>query len=260
MNSPYFLFSSLLFLLVACSVPIESRNSSSNSTKDANNVVIVNSKNTTNHGSSNDKVIFKGENNIVEINNEGATFNTKNSNDVLIIEGNQNAVLVNQAGMTDTSENTNDTIYFKGDRVKSVFVSKSINSKQLDTINNSNYELQNLKSDDSVDFIFYSLDELILVPDLDSMITIGDAIDFYNSELKKDNLNALFKIGTFYQFGIGTNRNIFKAIECYEVAARNNHKEAQLTLGSIYKEGYLNVAINADKAEYYFKLAEKNRE
>lgn len=246
-------------MLCACSVSKESINSDSKPTKDPNNVVIVNSKNTINLGSSNDKVIFKGENNIVEINIEGSTFNTKNSNDVMIIEGNQNAFLVNQAGITDTFENSSDTIYFKGDRMKSEFVSKSIQSSQLDTINNSNYELQNLKREDSVDFIFYSLDELILIPDLDSMITIGDAIDFYNSELKKGNLNALFKIGTFYQFGIGTNRNMFKAIECYEVAARNNHKEAQLTLGSIYKEGYLNVPINTDKAEYYFKLASQNR-
>jgi len=260
MKSTFYLFSVILLTQCACSVVKQTKNIPSNSTKDANNVVIVNSKNTINLGSSNDKVIFKGENNIVEINNEGSTFNTKNSNDVLIIEGNQNAVLVNQAGITETSENTNDTIYFKGDRVKSEFVSKSIKSSQLDTINNSNYALQNLKSEDSVDFIFYSLDELILVPDLDSMITIGDAIDFYNSELKKGNLNALFKIGTFYQFGIGTNRNIFKAIECFEEAARNNHKVAQITLGTIYKEGYLNVVKNADKAEYYFKLAEKNRE
>ncbi|NBR16197.1 MAG: sel1 repeat family protein [Crocinitomicaceae bacterium] len=267
MKSTLFIFLCSLFMLCACSVAKESRNSDSKPTKDPNNVVIVNSKNALNFGSSNDKVIFKGENNIVEINNEGATFNSKNSNDVMIIEGNQNVVSVNQAGVTDTSEDSHDTTYINGNRMRKEFIAKDVLDAQILhrksdglTVTNSNISKQIIQQDDDDEPFFFAADELIFVPELDSLITIGEAIDFYNSETLKRNMEAYYKLGTFYQFGVGTKRNIPKALEYFEIAARNNHVTAQYTLGTIYKNGIMGVPPNAEKANYYFKLAAKNGE
>lgn len=254
-------------MLCACSVAKESRNSDSKPTKDPNNVVIVNSKNALDFGSSNDKVIFKGENNIVEINNEGSTFNSKNSNNVMIVEGDQNAVLVNQAGITDTSGNSHDTTIVKGDRLRREYSAKAVLDAKLlhqksssDSITNASIKKQYIPQNDDDESVFFAADELIFVPELDSLVTIGEAIDYYNSETLKRNMEAYYKLGTFYQFGVGTKRNIPKALEYFEIAARNNHVVAQYTLGSIYKDGFMSVLPNAEKAEYYFKLAAKNGE
>lgn len=266
MKSTFYLFSVILLTLCACSVAKQTKNIPSNSNKDANNVVIVNSKNALNFGASNDKVIFKGENNIVEINNEGSTFNPKNSNDVMIIEGNQNFISVNQAGITDTSENSHDTTIISGNRMRKEFSAKDVLDAQeshrksgIDTVLNSSYSDQFYPQDDD-EPIFFASDELMMVTEMDSMVTIGDAIDFYNSEALKGNMDAYYKLGTFYQFGVGTKRNIPKALEYFEIAARNNHVTAQYTLGTIYKDGFRSVLPNAEKAEYYFKLAAKNEE
>lgn len=262
-------FTFLLFFFVifcSCADSKDIKKTESNKTKNANNVVIVNSKNAVYVGSSNDKVVFKGENNLVEINNESSTFKSKNSNNVFIVEGNQNMIHLNQAGITDSSENSNDRTIIRGDRMRKEFNSKAIfdykstqNESEIDTVLNSSYSDQ-FNPDNDEEPIFFAVDELMMLTELDSMVTIGEAIEFYNSEILKGNMDAYYKLGTFYQFGVGVKRNILKAIEYFEIAARNNHLTAQLTLGTIYKEGFRNILPNAEKANYYFKLAEKNNE
>lgn len=232
----------------------------------SNNKIIVNNRNSTFSGSSEDKVIFKGENNLIEINSDSSQFNSEKSKDIIVVEGNNNNFQFNQKGITEQSKNTADTLVLRGNNQKSIF--KITNSK---TVIDTKVEIEN-KSNSTVlifnesqefveeeDFeITVNSNELIYVPELETEISAGEALLFYQKEAKYGNLEAIFKLGTFYQYGIGCTRNIKKALDYYELAARKNHIEAQYSLGEIYEFGLKEISESKEKSNYYYTLAAKN--
>ncbi|WP_010301735.1 tetratricopeptide repeat protein [Candidatus Odyssella thessalonicensis] len=67
---------------------------------------------------------------------------------------------------------------------------------------------------------------------------------------------AMFTLGSFYQQGLGVERDYFKAKEWYEQAAKLGHKEALNNLGSFYRFG---LGIEKDYAQalkHYEKAAQ----
>ena len=54
------------------------------------------------------------------------------------------------------------------------------------------------------------------------------------AENEKENLNVQFKLGCYYDFGIGTEVNKSKAFELYRKAAEKGHTIAQNNLGFLY--------------------------
>jgi hypothetical protein len=232
-----------------------------------NNKIIINSNNSTFSGTSEDKIIFKGENNIIEINSDSSQFNSKNSRNVLVVEGNNNNFQFNQKGIIDLSENSNDTLILKGNEQQSIFnVTNSGTSVEahVENIKNANSTVITFKDDqefikEEEDFdITVNSNELIYVPELETEISAGEALLYYQQEAKNGNLDAIFKLGSFYHYGIGCTRNIKKALEYYELAARKNHIEAQYLLGEIYEFGLKQITENKEKSIYYYTLAAKN--
>lgn len=232
-----------------------------------NNKIIVNNQNSTFSGSSEDKVIFKGENNLIVINSDSSQFNIENSKNVLIIDGNNNNFQFNQKGIIDQSKNSEDTLILIGNRQKSTFTSKinqptTFDSKAEFSIKQNSTELTFVESQEVIeeeDFdVTVNSNELIYVSELETEISAGEALLFYQQEAKNGNLEALFKLGSFYQYGIGCTRNVKKTLEYYELAARNNHVEAQYSLAEIYEFGLKEIEKSKEKSVYYYTLAAKN--
>jgi hypothetical protein len=74
---------------------------------------------------------------------------------------------------------------------------------------------------------------------------------------KEYDLDAQFKLGYYYDKGIGTEINKSRALELYEIAAKKNHKMAQNNLGLLYEKGE-EVEKDLEKAFYWFNRAESN--
>ncbi len=252
-NSLFFLCS---FIVLSCQNQKEvAINKPNETTKDKNNKVIVNSKNASLNGTSNDQIIFKGENNLVEINNQNTNFDNKNSNDVLIIEGNQNNISIDQSHTTYKSNNSQDTILVKGDRARFDFKARTSNS---DSLRNSHIEdIAEYEDDETPEKYLVYEGQLMYVPEIDTLLTSQEALEYYKSQFAKKDYFACYKTGTFYEFGIGVPINLKIAMDYYETAARNEVVEAQFRLGELFETGKDSIEKNIEKARYYFTLAAK---
>ena len=183
------------------------------------------------------------------------------------MEGNNNNFQFNQKGIIDQSKNSEDTLILKGNRQKSTFKSKNnqpttFDSKAEISIKQNSTELTFIESQEAIDEedfdVTVNSNELIYIEVLETEISAGEALLFYQQEAKNGNLEAFFKLGSFYQYGIGCTRNVKKALEYYEIAARKNHIEAQYSLGEIYEFGLKEIEKNKDKSVYYYTLAAEN--
>ena len=61
----------------------------------------------------------------------------------------------------------------------------------------------------------------------------NEAFNHYRKGALKDISDCQNGIGWIYNNGLGVKKNIVEAIEWYELAADQNHKEAQFNLGII---------------------------
>lgn len=245
----------IIAFLNACKTGKETVLSSNNVEHDKNNKVIINSQNSFFTGSSGDSIIFKGENNLVEINNQNAVFDSKNSKDVLIIDGSQNKVTINQINVRDTSLNSRDTLILNGNKKNYAFQAKSEKSLNIDSKETSN-ELE-LDSNFDEDLLVHE-DQMIYVDELDTLLTAQETFDYFKSKAVKGDFYAYHKLGGHFEYGIGVPKNMINAIECYEIAARNDVMEAQIRLGELYENGKESILKNREKAIYYYTLAAKN--
>ena len=66
--------------------------------------------------------------------------------------------------------------------------------------------------------------------------------------------DAMFKVGTIYLNGDGTEQDYSKAIEYFTKAAKMDYKDADYQLGKIYRDG-IGVEQDYSKAIDYFKKA-----
>lgn len=80
------------------------------------------------------------------------------------------------------------------------------------------------------------------------------AFDIYQKAAEQNNPKALFKIGIFYEKGLGTQQNAKQALQAYEKAATLGHAQANYRAGLCYDEG-LGCDINKPKAFNFFKIA-----
>ncbi len=82
------------------------------------------------------------------------------------------------------------------------------------------------------------------------------AFDLFRKAVEEDDGNddAQLALGNAYQNGVGTRKDIFAAIKCYEIAAEYNNEMAILHLAEIYENGE-SVKRDLVKAlQYYTKL------
>lgn len=105
--------------------------------------------------------------------------------------------------------------------------------------------------------------ELVLVPPLNRLLPVADAVHYYGQQAQAGNVEAFYQLGKLFQAGHGDVIDLKRALNYYEVAARHNHGGAALTLAQLYEEGVeiggtFAVEPNAEKARYYYVLAEKN--
>lgn len=219
---------------------------------DNNNVIIDNRSGMKAMGSSNDEIIFLGSNNLVEINHQNAHYNTKNSHDVITIEGDGMHIIIDQRNVRDVSKDSHDTVIVKRGAVAK---NKSNAITVLDS--GSNIPILILPLED-IHANEVDTSGLVVVAELDTSISISEALKYYVAKAKSGDMNAVFQLGVFYKAGVGVKINAHKAVECFEMAAHNKHIEAQFTLGCIYEYGFFEIEPSIEKAKYYFAWAAKN--
>jgi TPR repeat protein len=223
-----------------------------------NNHIIVKSKNTSDNG-SNDKVIFKGKNNILEFDYASSEYKSANHNNVIIVDGNQNNTKIIQKNVKDFSNASHDTLLIKGNKQKNEIMDSnettSANGSSGKNVVSSNHE----SIQPEADYKDFSDDtDEVYIEEVDSMYKIKDAFTYYINKSKKGDASAFYRVGLFYQNGIGIRINALKAIQYFEISARKNYADAQYILGDIYENGFLEISPDMQKASYYYALAAKN--
>jgi hypothetical protein len=66
---------------------------------------------------------------------------------------------------------------------------------------------------------------------------------------------ALVQMGHFYRDGYGLERDIHKALDYYERAARQGELTGLLALGDLYRKGWYGLKRDPDKALHYYQRA-----
>jgi hypothetical protein len=268
-----------LTLIIFCSCSHTKVIGKKSNTSDDNNVVIVNSKNTNHNSTGNGKTIFEGKNNLIEISYDSSNYQGKNINTTTIIKGSQNNIRVKQNKITSYAQNTNDTFIIAGNKQKielsgsnitdiekdksgKTVIAKKSTKDELNTVTAVKKETSNMpdfifeiKNLEEESITYFSDTALIQIEEKNEPIKVRDAINFHFNEIKNGNAKGYYKIGLFFQAGIGTKVNSLKAEEYFEIAARKGIAEAQFSLGYIYEAGFWKIQPNKEKAIYYYKLA-----
>jgi Sel1 repeat len=252
-----------LTLIIFCSCSHTKVIGKKSNTSDDNNVVIVNSKNTNHNSTGNGKTIFEGKNNLIEISYDSSNYNiqvkqnkvtsyAQNTNDTFIIAGNKQKIELSGSNITDIEKDkSGKTVIAKKstkDELNTVTAVKKETSNTPDFI----FEIKNLEEES---ITYFSDTALIQIEEKNEPIKVRDAINFHFNEIKNGNAKGYYKIGLFFQSGIGTKVNSLKAEEYFEIAARKGIAEAQFSLGYIYEAGFWKIQPNKEKAIYYYKLA-----
>ncbi len=106
-------------------------------------------------------------------------------------------------------------------------------------------------------------------PDIDSNADYSKGNNLYNaknyaeaklyfeSAAEKGHATAMKRLGVMYKYGIGVNKDDYKAFEWYSKAAEKGEKDAMNRLGAMYKYGW-GTSVNNDEAVKWFALAAEN--
>jgi TPR repeat protein len=117
---------------------------------------------------------------------------------------------------------------------------------------------ENLNMDKDYNNYDYSITE-IYIEEVDSTFRAKDALAYYIKKAKAGSADAFYRIGRFYEDGMGVVSDHVKACEYFEVAAGKNSPVAQYVLGDIYQNGEPGVPIDLKRAKYFFALAVKHK-
>lgn len=230
---------------------------------DSNNVVIQKSNIKKDNTQSNDKIIFEGNNNLIEINREMDVSKVENSNKVLIIKGSNNNIALSSKNETYNEKNSKDTIIIKAENEK---ISLKNNKKHYKSTNSNEKSIYDIPQSDNI----YTQNELeitknevldnqfISVFNADSTLSVRNAITYYESEAKKGNIEANYHLCLLYQTKLQSYISSKKITDCYENAARNGNVDSQIFMARVYENGYYNEKIDVGKAIYYYSLAAQN--
>ncbi|XP_046852397.1 putative beta-lactamase HcpC [Xenia sp. Carnegie-2017] len=116
-----------------------------------------------------------------------------------------------------------------------------------------------LKTSDSLDKVWLSFENAVadclsisenaLAIKLSNFKMHEMAFTFFERASKKGNIAAHFNLGLCYQQGLGTRKDISKAVSSYSIASSNGHLNATFNLALIYIEGKLYPLKKADGLE-----------
>jgi len=252
----YLIITTVLFFLFGC----KSTNISNLNTphKKGTNTVVKKGESLNSSEKNQDKVIFKGKDNVVILEYFNTFFNDVNSKDVIIIEGNGNTFKLSHQSGIDNSENSCDTIILKGDNnhielLQSYFLDNSKNSDDIQVFEfNDHFELKEISKQAQI------IDSTKIQNQLtNEWVFVNDAFDSYIEESIKGNNQALFFLGEMYQIGVGTKINIKKAEYYYLISAKKGFKDAQSQLGYIYENDWVDISKDLTKAKYWYLKAAK---
>lgn len=104
-------------------------------------------------------------------------------------------------------------------------------------------------------YAMYRLGEIYLngLWDIESKPVI--AYDWFYKAAIRSFSKAMLQLGNMYLKGIGTDLSVVKSIEWYIDAAKLGNIESMLTLGYLYKSGYLDISVDYEKAIYWYSKA-----
>src|SRR6266540_3241798 len=83
------------------------------------------------------------------------------------------------------------------------------------------------------------------------------AFEFYKQAAEKGYVNAMFRLGYCYDYGIGTDIDKKKAFDLYEIVAEKGNRDAQKSLVLLYEYGK-DTQNNIDIFNYWYKKVIKN--
>jgi TPR repeat protein len=94
--------------------------------------------------------------------------------------------------------------------------------------------------------------------DENSISKLQEAFEFFVREVyEKKNEYQAEVLGKFYEFGLATQKNYEKAIECYQISVNSGNVDAYNSLGSLYYSG-IGVPVDLSMAyDYFLKAANK---
>lgn len=265
------LYALLLGALVSCAASKTGRLASAAYGADfgRNNVVNSTSKNSRFSSSKTDgtgTLIFKGRNNIINIDitdSDIASFNTKT---VTIVEGDNNNLTSVTRKCVLTYKGRTDTLIIKGNQLKIDFTGDHMAA----LIEGPGRTQEITAGQDLREFPWPAwkspddkqAEEQVFVEARGEYLTLPKAFAYYSEQARNANYQACYMLGRFFDnLTADTQPDIPKAMEYYELAARHNHAEAAFRLGHIYEVGdfeFERILINRSKAQYYYRLAAQN--
>ena len=82
-----------------------------------------------------------------------------------------------------------------------------------------------------------------------------DALSWYLKAAQQDWPDAEFRLGVMYEKGLGTEKDVQRAVKYYRAAASHDYPDAENVLGSLYATGDDGVQQDSDEAAIWFKKA-----
>lgn len=256
------LFSAVIcvLLFVSCKTSkISSSSNDSDSLNNSNNVSIQNHNSINNSVNNSTKINFTGTENEVVFEYFNSFFNSKNKRDVIIIEGNGNIIHIVHNGTVDNSVESNDTLIIHGNESYLTLMQQYVidNSKATDwdEFISTNKEISVFEFNDKG---IISESSEIENKITNEILPFKTVYNYYLDQSNKGNWEATFYIGELYFVGLGVPLNIKKAINYYELAAKNGYADAQATLGYIFESDIEGLKKDIKLAKYWYNKAATN--
>ncbi len=266
----FLFYFALATLLGSCagSKPAGSKPAGSKFQPGANNIVSAHTRNSRYSSSKADgksSIVFKGTNNIINIDitdSDITAFNTK----TFIIEGDNNNISSTIRKCVLVYQGRSDTVIIRGNELKVDFAADNM-TRLLDGPGGtaeitSGQQLQDFAFADWSAEAAAAANDSLYVSDLQQRLTQRQAFDHYTKQAQAGNYAAFFWLGSFFDnLLLDVRPDIAKAMNYYEMAARHNHPDAAYRLGYIYQAGdfeFERIAIDRTKARYYYELAARN--
>jgi TPR repeat protein len=101
----------------------------------------------------------------------------------------------------------------------------------------------------------YELGSKYLFGDTNTKIDEKKALYYYDLAARQNYAKAHVGVGNCYLLGAGIEKNLKKAVECFQKAAQQNVKESFYSLGVCFEYGGSGIDIDEKKALEYYKIA-----
>lgn len=218
----------------------------------ADNVLIVDSKNSRVSPNSNDEITFEGNNNLFELVQRNSSYFDE-ARDVIIIKGNNTIIRLINTNVLDLSTGQSDTLIIVGNNEKYVI---DVNNSVVPSRKEVRTSIVNLKEEEFNSSLYANEqvgdDAPIRLGYFDKPVTAKYAYSYFFEKLSNGEPIYFYELAELYLYGIGVEQSSSKAIELYEYAAARDHVPSLAKLGTIFT-GTFEINRNRDKAIYYYK-------